>query len=48
MDGKIVKAIIFDLDNTLIDTGRAGDVALQKVIFFLYFVCTFQSRANVL
>lgn len=42
MDGKIVKAIIFDLDNTLIDTGRAGDVALQKVIF-RYFVCTFSS-----
>lgn len=43
MDGKIVKAIIFDLDNTLIDTGRAGDVALQKVIFFRYFMCTFSS-----
>lgn len=42
MDGKIVKAIIFDLDNTLIDTGRAGDVALQKVIF-RYFVCTLSS-----
>lgn len=40
MDGKTVKAIIFDLDNTLIDTGRAGDVALQKVIF-RYFVCSF-------
>lgn len=31
MEGKKVKAIIFDLDNTLIETGRAGDVALQKV-----------------
>lgn len=37
MDGKKVKAIIFDLDNTLIETGRAGDVALQKVTFFILF-----------
>lgn len=32
MDGKLVKAILFDLDNTLIETRRAGDVAIQKVI----------------
>nr|XP_046258007.1 N-acylneuraminate-9-phosphatase [Scatophagus argus] len=30
MDGKAVKAILFDLDNTLIETTRAGVVALQK------------------
>lgn len=32
MDGKAVKAILFDLDNTLIETSRAGRVAIQKVI----------------
>lgn len=32
MDGKRVKAIIFDLDNTLIETRWAGEVAIQKVI----------------
>lgn len=32
MEGKGVKAIIFDLDNTLIETRRAGEVAVQKVI----------------
>ncbi|XP_033835726.1 N-acylneuraminate-9-phosphatase [Periophthalmus magnuspinnatus] len=31
METKGVKAIIFDLDNTLIDTSGAGVVALQKV-----------------
>lgn len=30
MDGKAVKAVLFDLDNTLIETSRAGGVALQK------------------
>ncbi|XP_058507260.1 N-acylneuraminate-9-phosphatase [Solea solea] len=30
MDNKNVKAILFDLDNTLIDTNRAGGVAIQK------------------
>ncbi|MED6238758.1 hypothetical protein ATANTOWER_029152 [Ataeniobius toweri] len=30
MEGKAVKAILFDLDNTLIETSRAGEVALQK------------------
>ncbi|XP_023281638.1 N-acylneuraminate-9-phosphatase [Seriola lalandi dorsalis] len=30
MDGKTVKAILFDLDNTLIETSRAGGVAIQK------------------
>lgn len=32
MNNKRVKAIIFDLDNTLIETRRAGEVAIQKVI----------------
>lgn len=32
MDEKRVKAIIFDLDNTLIETRWAGEVAIQKVI----------------
>uniref|UniRef100_A0A3Q4B0V3 Uncharacterized protein n=1 Tax=Mola mola TaxID=94237 RepID=A0A3Q4B0V3_MOLML len=32
MDGKTVKAIIFDLDNTLIETSRASEVAIQKVM----------------
>nr|XP_020458126.1 N-acylneuraminate-9-phosphatase [Monopterus albus] len=30
MDNKAVKAILFDLDNTLIDTSGAGVVAIQK------------------
>ncbi|KAM9345019.1 N-acylneuraminate-9-phosphatase [Symphorus nematophorus] len=30
MDDKAVKAILFDLDNTLIETSRAGGVAIQK------------------
>ncbi|XP_071337443.1 N-acylneuraminate-9-phosphatase [Trachinotus anak] len=30
MDGKPVKAILLDLDNTLIETSRAGGVAIQK------------------
>ncbi|XP_070771936.1 N-acylneuraminate-9-phosphatase [Enoplosus armatus] len=30
MDGKAVKAILFDLDNTLIETSRAGAAAMQK------------------
>ncbi|XP_040905965.1 N-acylneuraminate-9-phosphatase [Toxotes jaculatrix] len=30
MDGKNVKGILFDLDNTLIETSRAGEVAIQK------------------
>lgn len=29
---KAVKAIIFDLDNTLIETSRAGDAALHQVM----------------
>lgn len=32
MDEKRVRAIIFDLDNTLIETRWAGEVAIQKVI----------------
>lgn len=32
MDEKRVKAILFDLDNTLIETRWAGEVAIQKVI----------------
>lgn len=32
MDKKRVKAIIFDLDNTLIETRCADEVAIQKVI----------------
>ncbi|XP_076025435.1 N-acylneuraminate-9-phosphatase [Genypterus blacodes] len=31
MDDHTVKAILFDLDNTLIETSRAGAVAMQKV-----------------
>lgn len=31
MENKGIKAIIFDLDNTLIETSSAGEVALQKV-----------------
>lgn len=31
-DDMAVKAILFDLDNTLIETSRAGEVALKKVI----------------
>lgn len=31
MEERRVKAIIFDLDNTLIETRRAGEVAIQKV-----------------
>ncbi|KAK5853594.1 hypothetical protein PBY51_014736 [Eleginops maclovinus] len=30
MEGPTVKAILFDLDNTLIETSRAGAVAIQK------------------
>ncbi|CAN9500060.1 unnamed protein product [Ophioblennius macclurei] len=30
MDNKAVKAILFDLDNTLIETNRAGGVAIKK------------------
>ncbi|KAM4729569.1 N-acylneuraminate-9-phosphatase [Anableps anableps] len=30
MEAKAVKAILFDLDNTLIETSRAGEVALKK------------------
>ncbi|XP_070696978.1 N-acylneuraminate-9-phosphatase [Pempheris klunzingeri] len=30
MDGKAVKAVLFDLDNTLIETRRAGGVAIRK------------------
>ncbi|KAM3862752.1 N-acylneuraminate-9-phosphatase [Diretmus argenteus] len=29
-DGKHIRAILFDLDNTLIETARAGGVAIQK------------------
>lgn len=32
MDNKRVKAILFDLDNTLIETSRAGEVAIKKVM----------------
>lgn len=32
MDDKAVRAILFDLDDTLIETSRAGGVAIQKVI----------------
>ncbi|XP_029962256.1 N-acylneuraminate-9-phosphatase [Salarias fasciatus] len=35
MDDKAVKAILFDLDNTLIETGRAGEVAIIKTGEFL-------------
>ncbi|KAM6916224.1 N-acylneuraminate-9-phosphatase [Xenentodon cancila] len=35
MDGKAVKAILFDLDNTLIETRQAGGVAIQKTSDFL-------------
>lgn len=35
MDVKAVKAILFDLDDTLIETSRAGEVALQKTGEFL-------------
>ncbi|XP_061601036.1 N-acylneuraminate-9-phosphatase [Cololabis saira] len=35
MDGKAVKAILFDLDNTLIETRQAGEVAIQKTSDFL-------------
>ncbi|GLD48937.1 N-acylneuraminate-9-phosphatase isoform X1 [Lates japonicus] len=35
MDDKTVKAILFDLDNTLIETSRAGAVAIQKTSEFL-------------
>ncbi|XP_053731541.1 N-acylneuraminate-9-phosphatase [Synchiropus splendidus] len=31
MDGGTVKAILFDFDNTLIETSRAGGIAIQKV-----------------
>lgn len=31
MENKRVLAIIFDLDNTLVDTAGAGRVAIQKV-----------------
>ena len=31
MDSNTVKAILFDLDNTLIETSRAGGQAIQKV-----------------
>lgn len=34
-DGMAVKAILFDLDNTLIETSRAGEVALKKTSEFL-------------
>ncbi|XP_037321664.2 N-acylneuraminate-9-phosphatase [Pungitius pungitius] len=30
MDGRAVKAILFDLDNTLIETSRAGGMAISK------------------
>ncbi|XP_068597568.1 N-acylneuraminate-9-phosphatase [Brachionichthys hirsutus] len=30
MDGNVVKAILFDLDDTLIETSRAGAVAIRK------------------
>ncbi|XP_077437763.1 N-acylneuraminate-9-phosphatase [Vanacampus margaritifer] len=30
MDGNSIKAILFDLDNTLIETYRAGELAMQK------------------
>lgn len=30
MDCKVIKVILFDLDNTLIETARAGELALQK------------------
>ncbi|XP_013875331.1 N-acylneuraminate-9-phosphatase [Austrofundulus limnaeus] len=30
MDGRAVKAVFFDLDNTLIETSKAGGAALQK------------------
>lgn len=35
MEDKSVKAVIFDLDNTLIETSRAGEAALRKVIFLM-------------
>lgn len=31
MENNGVKAVLFDLDNTLIETTKAGNVALQKV-----------------
>lgn len=31
MEKQAVKAILFDLDNTLIETSRAGAFAIQKV-----------------
>lgn len=40
MDGEAVKAIIFDLDNTLIETSRAGEEAIQKVIKSGYSSCS--------
>ncbi|XP_061818220.1 N-acylneuraminate-9-phosphatase [Nerophis lumbriciformis] len=30
MDASVIKAILFDLDNTLIETSRAGECAIQK------------------
>lgn len=47
MDGKRVKAIIFDLDNTLIETRRAGEVAVRKVIMS-HLSQTFQDNLNSL
>lgn len=34
MEEQSVKAIIFDLDNTLIETSRAGEEALRQVTTF--------------
>ncbi|KAM6956263.1 N-acylneuraminate-9-phosphatase [Aplochiton taeniatus] len=35
MDSKVVTVILFDLDNTLIETARAGELAIQKTRAFL-------------
>lgn len=50
MEEKRVKAIIFDLDNTLIETRRAGEVAIQKVIMWhlnVRFYATFHCSARL-
>ena len=36
MDCNSLKAILFDLDNTLIDTAGAGEVAIQKVSYMAW------------
>lgn len=46
MDRSRVKVILFDLDNTLIDTAGAGRIAIERVNNVLLIHCSFLRKAG--